>query len=65
MFRETFEASEFSVGRGSAGESVLGTEMREGGKICLASMTLENFFEPRWPTAPHPKKLEIVSTGSR
>src|SRR5690349_18246320 len=30
-----FEASGFSVGRGPAGETVLGMEMAEGGRICF------------------------------
>jgi hypothetical protein len=35
MFGEAFDASGFSIGKGPAGETVLGMQMAEGGKICF------------------------------
>ena len=35
MFGEAFDASGVSIGKGPAGETVMGMEMSEGGKMCF------------------------------
>jgi hypothetical protein len=35
MFGEAFDASGFPIGKGPAGETVMGMEMSEGGKMCF------------------------------